>query len=918
MAEASYNLFLEAVTSNTGTPTGWEAEPAKSQTTAAILAVLGRKVAEGGTVDTTQFVKSLAVANNAKIVATPERTLDPALIAELVAGERLAVVRLVVALRGEAAGKTAKLTLKNGATVIATAEPEVTAGGLVWYSVTLTQEEAEALGQADLEALVIEIEHETAGNVKAFYAYVNVETGTGVETEETSEPGIQAEKHYSPIPASSAILGVHAGSNKKALEGAADQGLDHARFQPGWEGTETYKAKAGSTWGGGALALQAPWPEWLKYCAEHGIAPILVAAFGPPHGQVCKVTVTKTITKAEAEAAPQYVIQVEVVGGGPMSQISVGGGGEPYGMDYLKASSGKLAHKSQPAGTLIVATTGGASATGTITLSAKLQKAGVAAGTVLTVNRQAYPPLQEPEEYANQSVLAFVRYLQFLANELHAAGCPKGYICVQNEPPWGGDTWTDLYHLYEGVRPEAVKPVPYIRPLLRGIRDQWLKGLFHLPSGITLISGATDKSTAASMFTTGLKPGVESIPPNIAELFGFEGNHPGLYQPDAGIWDKNNAYAQINPANGTQLHSVAQKQAASKTGVRLFLTETSDGHDGLAGGGKPSELVQAIYTARHIGAWWGEGVPIDLGTTTSNGEYLQKYEVAKRMIAMRNNLGVPGGSPLYAPAFVSVGTKAAKLITASAAKQEVNFTSAHGLSVGECFSLTGLVGGAGLIASEGTDPKTGFPIQQLYWVSQVIDATHVKVLPAGNNKGFTFTTDLTAGTLTPRAWPLLSSAIYAKSGGVRFIWQRTIGAAKPTLGTNFVNMPRPPAYPVVVSGRVTSAINTVTGAPVATTSVTGGTELLVGDEPIALIAETGVTRLRCRGSLTTTALIKAGEVIAELPKNLHPPKPIEDIVALNDSSAFGIKIAANGQITAPVDLPSGSRLSFEQIDHALI
>ena len=309
---------------------------------------------------------------------------------------------------------------------------------------------------------------------------------------------------YASVDAADCVLGVNSNAALSVadLDAVVGLGATVVRVHPGWNVVEDYTT--------GALALPAATVTALGLMAARGLTPMIVTGYGPPRSTIATLTLAAqaeigatTITVAEA------VTSIDV----PYCHIQKGDGTE---ITALPAYYGSF---------IRAVNTG----TKTLTLASPLTVQLAAASTV-KVNRLRYPTVTSIDP-AEASIVAFLRYLSFVADEIDRL-CGGGYVCLWNEAPWTPDPWCNRRRFYDvggdatadGVPAEAGQDT--CLGLLKGAVT------LDLPATVEVINGATDLSG----FGSGTTRGVYTNPAVQVPRLAWDGIHPYGANPESHAW----------------------------------------------------------------------------------------------------------------------------------------------------------------------------------------------------------------------------------------------------------------------------------------------------------------------------------------------------------------------------------------------
>ncbi len=266
------------------------------------------------------------------------------------------------------------------------------------------------------------------------------------------------------------------------LERGKELGMSSPRVQIAW----------GSTGPGGGvesfdrqLTLPPQWGTWLDWCRELDLEPIVVAGYAPPYQEVGKLTLAAPLVAGTRD----LVVLEDLTGVAPGSHIRrvrADADNNAFLTDRgTRSYGGSFMHAVDPARK-------------TITMAAKAHKT-VPLGTELVVNRYLYPPINslEPDD---PSVVAYCRYVRFLAGELHRHGV-TGTIELWNEPPWPNDVWDAMPAYYDD--PSLISTYDLrvrMSPVHEGILANLLNGP-AFPDGVRCDHAGTHKTGTGSIFS---------------------------------------------------------------------------------------------------------------------------------------------------------------------------------------------------------------------------------------------------------------------------------------------------------------------------------------------------------------------------------------------------------------------------------
>ena len=424
---------------------------------------------------------------------------------------------------------------------------------------------------------------------------------------------------YASVQAAEQVIGVQGGNSlPQEVDLAHELGFNAIRCQPSWGGTEST---------GGALALNAEHIAALAKMAAYGMAPIYVAGYAPPARQAY------TYTLARAAAAGDASLLVDRDASGEIAPLN----------DFVLAQPGNkqiTAKISANNGSLISGVSGN-----TLALASKVTTP-LAAGTQVGIKRSLYRPIfnDDPEDlYTKASIAAYLRYVRFLAEQIDAAGCERGYICLWNEDEWLKEPWN------HGIRFFDTPPAGITKTYqLQRICAEALK-IEDLPPGVRLIQGGTDKTGSASLVWT---KKTSPTPAQVAATITHEGIHDYGRQPEAHAWDPATFKVLWAGDVTDNWPLMANKQAISGTGLKIAATECGINY------GSPER--RATYLTRRVLSHIGAGIDVqsiyslaaaDFGIVTKQGPAKtptftrhQEAEALQQLNQSLQNLGGEWGS----------------------------------------------------------------------------------------------------------------------------------------------------------------------------------------------------------------------------------------------------------------------------------
>lgn len=428
---------------------------------------------------------------------------------------------------------------------------------------------------------------------------------------------------YPSTPAPDCLLGYNMQgtfTDLSALEVAADGGARVVRTQPAWANVENYAT--------GVLALQAGYAAALARCAELGLMVEFVAAYGPPYANLGTLTVSTT-TATGATVIP--------VTGAVLASIDF-----PY-CHVLKNPNTQIVPDGKWAyyGALVTDHDGSS-----ITLAAATN-IELAASDTLRVHRLRYPALPDadPDE---PSVVAYMRYVQFLAEQIADAGC-QGWVNLWNETPWAHDHWDSRWYFYD-TPPEGIVKNSRLEPIITAALDH--EGL---PDGVTLMSGATHKTGGSGVVALGLL-----TDPNQARVLTHEGVHPYGTYPEQAMWDRRsfaaNSYDPVEPADASaNFRNLAKRNANYRATNGRAPTVCID----ETGFDITDDTDQARFLLRRVlAAWAGGASPVVIYALAEDTDYdvvapgtytpRTSYTALARLAALIEAIG-PDGPQANAP-----------------------------------------------------------------------------------------------------------------------------------------------------------------------------------------------------------------------------------------------------------------------------
>lgn len=348
---------------------------------------------------------------------------------------------------------------------------------------------------------------------------------------------------------------------------AMSMGATLLRTQFSWDLAENYAT--------GAFALTTSWQAFLASCAARGAKPVIVAAYSGPRQTIGTLTVSAPVASGSPAGTPipvqAYAFTIQ-----PNSTDFAGGS------TFTSSTGvGNLTSLDEWVGMPITA-----AASGSIQISKALSRS-LAIGDKINIQRARYGI---PLSNSDPGVAAYGRYVQWIAQQIAAAGC-KGYVCVWNEYEWPHDHWSAPNSLYDTGGPSTIGA--RMGPFLQNLQT------LSLPSGVKLINGVTDKSGSNSIAGTQVhSPGAN---------FAYEGAHT-YGQPEYQCWDlyatDSGGYEALNvPDTSSNFRGMAHTQDVTpgQSWPDVMFTET--GED------TANDTIQARSNARRVLCRWGLGSP---------------------------------------------------------------------------------------------------------------------------------------------------------------------------------------------------------------------------------------------------------------------------------------------------------------------
>jgi hypothetical protein len=215
---------------------------------------------------------------------------------------------------------------------------------------------------------------------------------------------------------------------------AKDLGATEVRAQFAWVAAEDpYKN----------LKLHSKWKLYLDKCKELGLNPLIVAGYGSPYFQVADIIVSKDTEEGSLEipvclTTKQTNFKLQP----PYDLVSL-----EHRSDLADGKIGIVEKGSSYAGSLVKKSVPSNIKCPSNTIALNLNfysptRFNLPVNTPLRVHRYLYnPPLTNDEN--DPSVKAYVRYVNYLANEMYSRGL-SGRVEIWNEPIWVNDMWDSL------------------------------------------------------------------------------------------------------------------------------------------------------------------------------------------------------------------------------------------------------------------------------------------------------------------------------------------------------------------------------------------------------------------------------------------------------------------------------------------
>lgn len=357
------------------------------------------------------------------------------------------------------------------------------------------------------------------------------------------------------------------------------------RMQFSWGEVESFST--------GALALPPAFQKALEWCRIYQLEPLIVAAYGPPAARLAEVTLSSDV--------PPGATTLPV--SGDLGLVN------PPACHIMKADRTHIVPERRWSyqGALIHAVDAAAH---TLTLAAATNVA-LSAGTKLHINQLRYPTAATNNP-ADPSLIAYHRYVRFLADQIAAAGL-TGRVEIWNEPPWAHDPWDSRGAFYDNDKVPAgiTRESPNWGILRTLLADT-------LPAGVRYAWGGSHKSGSRGVL---FLPAPAATQAQVSASVSSESWHPYGPTPEWHLWElvPNNAShgSQSPPATLAPLEG-ASPGSNFKTGRRRAAENLQNLHwtiaqqiseTGLPG---PDQTAKARYVVRYFLAHMAAGPLIQL------------------------------------------------------------------------------------------------------------------------------------------------------------------------------------------------------------------------------------------------------------------------------------------------------------------
>ena len=340
-------------------------------------------------------------------------------------------------------------------------------------------------------------------------------------------------------------------------------GSTYIRYDCSWPTVE--KQNPDNTSGG--FSLPSRCAQGLAFSRTYKQHPSINALYGPPSHLIVSATVTSDAPVGS------YTLALSATKGS-LSQIRA------LSSEIQLANAQQLSGRHSYPGTLIAAVN-----QNRIDLAAATT-IPLPAGTAVIVNELLYPPvlLKKGDNFmTNPSIMAYGRYVQFLARSIHQAGV-VGQVGLWNEPVWAHDPWDIGRVLFDKPPADLGGNSPAVEIPL------YLSASEPIP-GVLYDSEYTNKTAAGSIYSAAHL----ALMPSLANAFktvAIESYHPYGNAPEDHFWypscidrlasdphGPNLVFAQCSPVGanaGSNFKSamLSYKQPSLHGGPHRNITET--------------------------------------------------------------------------------------------------------------------------------------------------------------------------------------------------------------------------------------------------------------------------------------------------------------------------------------------------------
>lgn len=303
-------------------------------------------------------------------------------------------------------------------------------------------------------------------------------------------------------------------------------GVKHIRFDCSWGAVEIRNADNSS----GGYHLPTNCANVINWSKQYGITPQINALFGPPYGEIARVTPVGTVSSGV------YALPVSWISGQSVLQLAAAcfdTNGKPLCEVYkvVGTTATQITTRYDYSGSLITAVN---AATGTITL-ASMTTLPLGSGDTMVINQLMYAPPMLPFYAATNptdpSVLAYINYARYLGQQEMAAGLSYAEVGLWNEPQWNGALWIMGQAFYDnaasapnGFNHDAVgSSVPIYVAMQPAI------------NGVKYVNNWTNKSGATTML--GYPLFNYTTIQQVQKTMAAEALHPYGSFPEQGMWD---------------------------------------------------------------------------------------------------------------------------------------------------------------------------------------------------------------------------------------------------------------------------------------------------------------------------------------------------------------------------------------------